>query len=215
MALFRSSALRSFTGVVFEKAQKLTRAKRIVIFAATLLILGGAFAYFIHMPKSAKIHRFDQSVADLERQLKLAKIRAQRIDRLRAEFRETEEQLQQAMKLLPDKQEIPSLLKSITQVGIDSNLDFVLFMPGDEKPRDFYMEIPVAIEVKGEYREVALFFDKVRQMERIVNIENISMKPEKDLSTQLLTRCNALTYRFKVKADEQKEKKGKKERKRS
>lgn len=210
MALLRSTALKSFTGAIFEKAEKLSRTKRIVIYVLTLLILGGGFAYLGYMPKSAEIQRREKSVEELEHKLKLAKIRAKRIDKLRKEFKETEEQLEQAMKLLPDKREIPSLLKGITEVGIDSNLDFVLFMPGEENPKEFYMEIPVSIEVKGDYREVALFFDKVRQMERIVNIKNISMKPEKPLSTELVTRCSALTYRFKVKADEKKPKKKKK-----
>ncbi|MGM0428376.1 MAG: type 4a pilus biogenesis protein PilO [Thermodesulfobacteriota bacterium] len=208
--MIRLTALRSVRTAVFDKAEKLSRTKRIVIFTATFLILGGAFFYFIYMPKSEEIHRVRRTVEDLDRKLTLAKVRAQRIDELREEFAQTDQALKQAMKLLPDKREIPSLLKSITQVGIDANLDFILFMPGEEKPRDFYMEIPVAIEVKGGFREVALFFDRVRRMERIVNIQNISMKPEKELSTELVTRCNALTYRFKVKADEKEAKKKKK-----
>jgi Tfp pilus assembly protein PilO len=39
-------------------------------------------------------------------------------------------------------------------------------------------------------------------MERIVNIVDISMKPVKARSTNLTTKCSAVTYRFKRKADE-------------
>jgi type IV pilus assembly protein PilO len=205
-----SAALKSVTSKLFDKAEKLGQTKRIVLYLGTLLILGGLFFYFGYMPKSEQIHQLERSVEDLDQKVRLAKIRAKRIDQIRLEFAQIEKKLEQAMRLLPDKREIPSLLKSITQKGIESKLDFVLFMPGAEKPQDFYMEIPVTIEVRGQFREVARFFDEVRKMERIVNIRNISMKPEKRMSTELVTQCNALTYRFKLKSDEEKEKKKKK-----
>ncbi len=63
------------------------------------------------------------------------------------------------------------------------------------------MEIPVSIEVSGTYHNVAIFFDKVGQMERIVNILNVSMTPQKDRSTTLTTKCDAVTYRFKGDTD--------------
>ena len=39
-------------------------------------------------------------------------------------------------------------------------------------------------------------------MKRIVNILDITMKPVKARSTNLTTKCNAVTYRFKRKVDE-------------
>jgi len=55
----------------------------------------------------------------------------------------------------------------------------------------------VSIQVTGNYHDVAVFFDKVGRMKRIVNIINVSMQPEKSLSTMLNTKCTAITYRFK------------------
>ena len=72
------------------------------------------------------------------------------------------------------------------------------------------MEIPVSMEVRGQYLNVLDFFDRVGRMDRIVNILNISMKPDKPLSTELLTRCTAITYRFKGKDDVKKKPKKKK-----
>lgn len=215
MPVMRSPSLRKINSTIFDKAEKLGQTKRVVIFVATLLIFGGAFIYFGYMPKSAEIDQVRNRVHDLERKLQVAKIRAKNIDRIREEYAQTEAKLKEAMKLLPDKKEIPSLLKTITQKGIDSKLEFILFIPGKEMPRNFYMDIPVQIEVRGQYREVAHFLDRVRQMERIVNIRNISMKPEKPLSPELVTRCTAETYRFKVKADEAKQKQSKKKKKKS
>ena len=65
------------------------------------------------------------------------------------------------------------------------------------------------MQVIGSYHDVATFFDKVGHMKRIVNILNVTMKPVKPNSTDLMTTCDAVTYRFKGKADA-KPKKGKK-----
>lgn len=63
------------------------------------------------------------------------------------------------------------------------------------------MEIPVSIEVSGTYHDVALFFDRVGRMERIVNILNVSMKPKQERATTLTTTCDAVTFRFKGTTD--------------
>ena len=113
-------------------------------------------------------------------------------------------EFQEALTLLPNEAEIPNLLRSITQLGTDSQLEFRLFSPKRERAKDFYQEIPVAIEVSGNYHNVALFFDKVAKMDRIVNILDVSMKPVKERSTTLITTCDAVTYSFKGGSDAKK-----------
>ncbi|MFQ5781101.1 MAG: type 4a pilus biogenesis protein PilO, partial [Nitrospiria bacterium] len=46
-----------------------------------------------------------------------------------------------------------------------------------------YVEIPVNIEVAGGYHSLAVFFDKISKLSRIVNVSNIRMtspKAERD-----------------------------------
>jgi len=51
--------------------------------------------------------------------------------------------------------------------------------------------------VLGSYYNVAMFFDKIGKLDRIVNVVNINMIPIKELSTTLKTSCKATTYMFK------------------
>jgi type IV pilus assembly protein PilO len=99
------------------------------------------------------------------------------------------------MKALPEKEEIPSLLTSISRSGQDVGLEFLLFEPKAEARKEFYAEIPVAMQVVGGYHDLAMFFDKVARLSRIVNIKNISMGRIKD-SQRLNTSCTAVTYKF-------------------
>lgn len=189
------------TGALFEKVEKIKMPIRIAIFAGTLVLLAGLFFYFVYLPYSEEIARTQDEIARLEQKLNQAKVRVRALKRFEDEYASVDAQFQEALKLLPNTKEIPSLLKSITQLGTDSNLEFLLFSPQRERAQDFFMEIPVSIEVSGTYHNVAIFFDKVGQMERIVNILNVSMTPQKERSTTLTTRCDAVTYRFKGETD--------------
>ena len=189
------------TGALFEKIEKIKMPIRIAIFLGTIVLLAGLFIWFIYLPKSEEIAQTRAEIATLQQKLNQAIVRAKALKKFEAEYAEVDAQFQEALKLLPNTKEIPSLLKSITQLGTDSQLEFLLFSPQRERPQDFFVEIPVSIEVSGTYHNVAVFFDKVGQMERIVNILNVSMSPQKDRSTTLTTRCDAVTYRFKGETD--------------
>ena len=189
------------TGPLFEKVEKIKMPIRIAIFLGTLVLLAGLFFYFVYLPKSEEIAKTQQEIGRLQQKLNQAIVRARALKKFEAEYAEVDAQFEEALKLLPNTKEIPSLLKSITQLGTDSQLEFLLFSPQRERAQDFFMEIPVSIEVSGTYHNVAIFFDKVGQMERIVNILNVSMNPQKDRSTILTTRCDAVTYRFKGETD--------------
>ncbi|MGE5839691.1 MAG: type 4a pilus biogenesis protein PilO [Deltaproteobacteria bacterium] len=189
------------TGALFEKVEKMKMSVRIAIFAGTLVLLAGLFVYFVYVPYSEEIAKTREEIKGLKLKLNQAIARARALKKFEADCAEVDAQFQEALRLLPNTKEIPSLLKSITQLGTDSQLEFLLFSPQRERAQDFFMEIPVSIEVKGTYHNVAVFFDKVGQMERIVNILNVSMTPEKERSTILTTKCDAVTYRFKGETD--------------
>jgi type IV pilus assembly protein PilO len=189
------------TGALFEKVEKIKMPIRIAIFAGTIVILAVAFWYFVYDPYSTEIAQTEGKIANLQTEINKAKARASNLKRFEVEYAEVDAQFQEALKLLPNTKEIPSLLKSVTQLGTDSQLEFLLFSPQRERAQDFFMEIPVSIEVSGTYHNVAIFFDKVGQMERIVNILNVSMTPQKERSTILTARFDAVTYRFKGETD--------------
>ena len=190
---------------ILDACEKMKKGHRLLIFVGTFLLLGGGFFYFVWMPMTSEIQHTEKEVTDLKDKIRMAKIQARQL----AKFKETEtrldKELLKAVKLLPHRREIPTLLAEVSELGIKSNLQFRLFSPEKEDLKEFYVEIPVSIEVSGRYRDVALFFDRVKNMGRIVNIVNISITPQKELSTNLITRCKAITYRFKTEADIEKE----------
>lgn len=124
---------------------------------------------------------------------------------------ETLESFNEAMKALPDKKEIPSLLTGISRAGSNAGLAFHLFQPESEVNKEFYSEIPVSIKVEGRYHQIADFFFQVLQLNRIVTLNDVAVKSKPDGQT-LEMSCKAVTYMFLEKQalqeKDQKQKKG-------
>jgi type IV pilus assembly protein PilO len=198
------------TTAFFEQVEKIKMPVRIGIFFGTIFLLIGAFIYFLYLPKVEEISKTEEQITQLEQKLNQARVRAKRREALEQEYAQVDAQLQEALKLLPDSKEIPSLLTTLSQLGADASLDIRHVRLQKDRPKDFFIEIPVSLEVLGPYHNVAVFFDKVGRMERIVNILNVSMKPTQKRSTTLITNCDAVTYRFKGEADVTENKKQKK-----
>ena len=182
---------------LFEKVEGLSKVQRIVISAVIFGLLIGGFVYFLYWPKFERINRLNTDLKKLEQKLETAKRNAKDLKQFQAKMKEAEAQFQMAMKKLPEKEEIPSLLSSISHSGQQVGLEFLLFEPKPEKKKEFYAEIPVAMNIKGDYHNLALFFDQVARLSRIVNIQNIQMSRAKDKNSKdLSTKCMAVTYKF-------------------
>ncbi len=182
----------------FEKMERLTKIQRIVIYAVTLLVIVGVSYWFFFRPKYDTIEQLDKRLVAIQAELAKAKKNAQELNDWRSKMKQKETQYRTVMRALPEKEEIPSLLAGISQAGKDAGLEFLLFQPKPESVKGFYAEIPVDINVAGTYHQVAVFFDKVANLPRIVNIRNIKMTPQgqKDVGGSLTTVCQAVTYKF-------------------
>ena len=181
----------------FDKIAGLKMVHRIIIFTGTVVLLVAAFAFLVYLPKTDEMKSLKTEIEHLDGQIRLAAIKTKNLKKLENDLAGVEEDLKFALRLLPTTSEIPSLLKNITKLGNDSDLEFLLFNPLKEVPRELYVEIPVSVEVKGNYHHVAQFFDRVGKLDRIVNVVDINMIPVKEYDTNLRTVCKTVTYRFK------------------
>ncbi|GAB4267277.1 MAG: type 4a pilus biogenesis protein PilO [Deferrisomatales bacterium] len=123
---------------------------------------------------------------------------AENLPRVKEEVARLDEELARALEKLPDKEEIPTLLQTISDLGKEAGLEFLLFKPGSPTPKDFYAEVPLEMQVRGRYHDLAVFFDKVGRLPRIVTIQNTdfgSPKPGPG-GVMLTVSCRAVTFKF-------------------
>ena len=185
-------------GDLVDRIAKLPDYQKILVALLVYILIFVAFNFFVHK-------RLKQQIADAEHQQTLLeeerdKTRdiAENKEQFQRDVEKLNEELSRALKELPNEREIPGLLRNISHLGRKNGLEFRLFQPLPEVRRDFYAEVPVEIEVVGTYHEVALFFDRVGKLPRIVNIRNIIMASPEERSGRIIleTAGEAVTYRF-------------------
>ncbi len=122
-------------------------------------------------------------------------------------YKQQMEEMQQTfgslLRQLPNSTEVPDLLVDITQAGLGRGLEFVLFKPEKETPKEFYAELPISIEVRGSYHELAGFVSDVAALPRIVTFGDLSITSS--TKGKLSMGAKARTYRYLEEGDSAKQ----------
>jgi type IV pilus assembly protein PilO len=194
-----------------EKIFRLPSKQKILILALTLSLIAVGFYFAMIKPKQEELKSFQNKLAELQTQVEENRKIAANLPRLEREYFQLSKELEKALTELPDQKQIPLLLTSITSAGKASGLDFLIFRPKAEEPKEFYASVPVDISVSGSFNSVAKFFVAVSELPRIVNIGNVAFSDIKSSGdqTNLKVTCLATTFRFldkKEKKDYKKEK---------
>jgi len=183
---------------------------RLAILASCIALVGIVFYFGIYQFQQQQYDDLVRQHASLQRQYQEKKQISDHLGAYQAEYKQLEAQLAESLKELPQKKEIPSLLTSISETAKAQGLEVLLFRPKNEVRKDFYAEVPVDINLLGSYHQVALFFEAVGQMSRIVNIDDVKLK-RKGVNGKTATLdvvCRATTFRFLDSSEISKHKKG-------
>jgi type IV pilus assembly protein PilO len=99
------------------------------------------------------------------------------------------------LRQLPNETEVADLLVDVSQTGLASGLEFELFQPRSEVPREFYAELPISIRVIGGYHEFGEFISGVAALPRIVTIHDVNISRVGNAG-MLGMNLTAKTYRY-------------------
>jgi len=166
-----------------------------VVFAVAVL---GAYYFLGFQPRVDALRSLEADYEKLGKELRENQAIADNLPLVKEEVRRLDEKLAQALEKLPNKEEIPSLLQTVSDLGKESGLEFLLFKPAPPVPKDFYAEVPLELQILGRYHDLATFFDKIGRLPRIVTIEDIDFASPKQGpgGMKLTVTCRALTFKF-------------------
>ncbi len=187
---------------------KLPTSKKVVILLVFLALVSGIYVQRFFLPSRDGLASLQSDLDRLMKELNESKTITRDLQRYKEEVAKMEGELQKALTQLPNEKEIPEILKNITNLGKDSNLEFSLFRPKPEEPQEFYAKVPIELVVWGSYHNTGLFFDRVGKLPRIINVVDFNMTRGKEVKgrgdTEIVVKTSCLinTYRFAEKKSE-------------
>ena len=181
-----------------ETLFQLPNRQKLLILFLILIVESAGYFFFLFTPRREEYVQLTTKLDGLVKEVGEKRKIADTLPRMRREYDQLNKELQLAMTELPNQKEIPTLLTGITSAGKAAGLDFLIFRPKNEEPKDFYAAVPVDISVAGTYFEVANFFVSVGNLPRIVNIGNVSFTDIREVGGRTMVRVNCLatTFRF-------------------
>jgi type IV pilus assembly protein PilO len=148
--------------------------KLVLVVLVVLVVLGGGYYFFA----SDRLEALER-VAGEEQRLRQEFVQNQRVaanlEAFRAQLEQMETDLEIMLRQLPVSTEMPDLLEDISNTGKRNGLEFELFRPEAEQPRDFYAAKPITIRATGTYHQFGAFVSGVAALPRIVTLENATL----------------------------------------
>jgi type IV pilus assembly protein PilO len=152
----------------------------IVVLIAIAVIFIGAFFMFSYKGKTAKIAELSDEIGQLDKKLQEAEENRQKLQLLKREIEDLKLALKYAREKLPSEEEITLLLDNINKLGtIESNISITSFKPLNKITREIYYEKPYSMKIFGSFHQIATFFNKIGNLNRIINIDKLSISPSK------------------------------------
>lgn len=103
-----------------------------------------------------------------------------------------QQQLEIQKKIVPDDKDADQFIKLLHDTAATSGIEIRRYTAMPVANKEFYSEVPFAIDIDGPYYSVLNFFQRVAELERIVNVSNMQMANTKNGSAAKVK--NSYTY---------------------
>jgi len=169
-----------------------------VVFAAIVFFAILFGLYFFHI--SGLMARVDTEVrkeATLKRDFETKAFRVANLDAFKQQLVDIEDSFGTLLRQLPKDTEVPGLLEDITGAALGAGLTINAIKLGKEAQTEYYTELPIDIDVNGEYHDFGAFVSAVAALGRIVTLHDFEIKRIGGGNAALLNlKIVAKTYRY-------------------
>ena len=196
--------------LTMDSILKLPTPKKVLMLGIMLCVIVGLYLWAFLAPLEGEITVARAEKGKVTKELNESKAVARDLQKYNEQVAKLNEELKNALTQLPNETEIPEILKTISSLGKESNLEFTLFRPKPEQAQQFIANVPIELVALGNYHNVGIFFDKVSKLPRIINVVDFNLTKAKDAKGKtdneslLKTSCIISTYRFIEKKSEEK-----------
>jgi type IV pilus assembly protein PilO len=171
-------------------------AKSILI-AFVCVLIGGAGYYMLISDSIKQLDQTRQQEIELKSQFEVRASQASSLTAYREQMIQLEEMLKNQLKQLPNKNEVAGLLDDISYIATNNGLKLLRINWEPEIKREFYTELPMRIDLSGQYNQLGQFSADIAALPRIVLLGSFTVNKEaKDGADNHIMSVQAKTYRY-------------------
>ena len=188
----------------FSNAGSWPAPLKIIVMLIVIAAVGAAGYWFDTKELLAEFEQTKQKETQLRREFEEKQRVVANVEAYRARLEQLRGLLDAALQQLPTRTEMPDLLESISDTGKVNGLDFQLFKPESEQPREeFLAAVPISIRARATYHQFGAFVSSIAALDRIVTLESASLvdtasknRTNNDGDGTLEIQATLQTYRY-------------------
>jgi type IV pilus assembly protein PilO len=164
-------------------------------------LLGGVYYVFL-MPIQAEIDGQTTKLADLSSKVEKSQKQKAVFEQFKKEVEGLQAKLEDLKKILPLDRETDQILKQVQYSASGSGLKIQSGVSRAPVDHEVYTEYPLEMVVVGTYHTLGEFLEKIRRLDRIVNIDRLKIESrasegEAALSASVGANYEAKTYVYR------------------
>lgn len=195
-------------GNLVERIAKAPVGAKIAAVLLALAVVTVLNYFVIGLPPGKSIVAIEELKKRKEKELKDAAANlgmkrqiANDLNRFRRQRELLQQKFQEARAELPDTNRMDDLLQGLQEKAGRAGLEIAKVEPKaiiPANPGEFYAKIPLALQVDGNFHEIATFLDALGHLQRIVNVSDIVLEKPVDLNGRVIltARFTATTFMF-------------------
>ena len=160
---------------IFDPIVNAPRSQKLVVGVMGAIVIAAAAYFLLLAPAQAQVSQLQNELSSLQSEITRSKAIVADLLKYRREVTELEARLNALKDRLPGEKEIPTLYRSLSDAATASGLAVSLFQPRPPAVRDYYSEIPIAVNAEASYHQLGEFFERVAKLARVVNVTEIKL----------------------------------------
>ncbi len=170
---------------------------KVFIWVALVAVVLAA-GYYYHIEElQLQLAKVEAEEVELKKDFEKKAFQAANLDAYRQQMVEMEESFGALVSQLPSDTEVPGLLEDITNKGLLNGLEISSIDLQKETAREFYVELPIAINASGSYHDLGAFISGMAGLPRIVTLHDFTINSSGNDANHLSMNIIAKTYRYK------------------
>jgi len=162
------------------KFNEMSLGTRLLIMAFVAALAGVGY-YYAYLNNNIQANQeLSKKIADKKAENERLLEFVPKLAQLKRDMAILEQQIEREKKVVPDDKDADQFIRLLHDTAATAGIEIRRYTALPVANHEFYSEVPFAIDIDGPYYSVMGFFQRVSELERIVNIENLQMANPKN-----------------------------------
>jgi type IV pilus assembly protein PilO len=164
------------------KFSEMSTGTKAMVLGLLALIIGAVYYFLVYSGKNQENLQLQAKIK--EKQADNARLREfePKLAQLTRDMAILEQQIEREKKVVPEDKDADQFIRLLHDTAASSGIEIRRYTAMPVANHEFYSEVPFSIDIDGPYYSVLIFFQKVAELERIVNIDSLQVANPKNSS---------------------------------